>query len=369
MDRRRTWRRFETGKRTDLGYIASNRRGSLRVLIAVVVVLAAASAAWASAARVGVSVAKSTVTVSGSAVTVAGTVTLSPDTAATRGRVRVVVRLDGIDHAWERRVLAVSAKDSYSAHWKTLLTGRLTVVVRASVSGRPSGRKLSRTVLVTAAVPATTPTTTPTTSPTVAPAGQPLLGLFKLTAGSAPIGQSPSGSYIEMLSGSGAPLPNPTSPAANKSYTTFTPGVDGGLSTVAYEPAPSPAFARRTSGNALANAIVQPVAFEGTNFSIDTNPTDVQTGQPDPIPQIYNNNGTLSGQITAWDAQWNGQSFNQGTPKPDGTSPAPTTALTGTYNAATGAFTLTWRSRIVGGPFNGYSGSWHLAGTFVPATP
>ena len=134
-------------------------------------------------------------------------------------------------------------------------------------------------------------------------------------------------------------------------------------------PAPSPAFAGGTSGNALADDIVQPVGFEGTNFSIDTNAKDVETGQADPIPQIYDNNGTLTGQITAWDAQWNGESFNQGTPKPDGTSPAPTTALSGTYDATTGAFTLTWRSRIVGGPFDGYSGIWHLAGTFIPATP
>ena len=99
-----------------------------------------------------------------------------------------------------------------------------------------------------------------------------------------------------------------------------------------------------------------------------TQASDPQTGQADPIPQIYDDNGTLNGQVMAWAAQWNGQSFNQGSPKPDGTSPAPTTAVSGTYDASSGAFTLTWRSRIVGGPFNGYSGLWHLSGTFVPAT-
>jgi hypothetical protein len=93
----------------------------------------------------------------------------------------------------------------------------------------------------------------------------------------------------------------------------------------------------------------------------------VQTGTPDPLPKIVDTGGTLSGQITAWVAQWNGQSFNQGTPKPNGTLPAPTTALTGTYDAATHGFTLAWKSLIVGGPFNGFTGSWHLAGTFVPA--
>ena len=308
------------------------------------------------------------VTATDSIVTVTGTAAVTPATSAARRHVRVVVRLDGVDHAYEQHVVSLTAKDTYGGRWKTLLSGRLTLTARAAVSGTPSGRLVSRPLVVTPRVTTTTPTTT-TTTPTGTPAGTPMLGLFQLTAGSAPIGQAASGSYVEMLTGSGAPLPNISSPSANKDYTTFTPGVDGGLSTVAYEPAPSPAFADMTAGNALANDIVQPVGFEGTNFSMDTNPKDVETGQADPIPQIYDDNGTLSGQITAWDAQWNGQSFNQGTPKPDGTSPAPTTALTGTYDAATGAFTLSWESRIVGGGFDGYSGYWHLAGTFVPATP
>ena len=77
---------------------------------------------------------------------------------------------------------------------------------------------------------------------------------------------------------------------------------------------------------------------------------------------------TLSGQVTAWAAQWNGDSFNQGSPKPDGSLPKPTTKLTGTYNPTTRAFTLVWTSLIVGGPFNGFAGYWHLAGTFVPAS-
>ena len=364
---------------TGLDSIGKNRRGSVRALIASVAVMAALPAAALaltgrvkvrSAAEPRASIRRLAVTATGSTVTVTGTAAVSPATAAARRVVRVVVRLDGIDHAYEQRVISVTAKGAYGARWHTRLTGRLTLTARASVSGAPSGARVSRSLVI--AAPTTTPaptTTTPTTTPTGTPAGQPMLGLFRLTTGSAPAGQSPSGSYVEMLTGSGGALPNLSSPAANKDYTTFAPGVDGGLSTVAYEPAPSPAFAGGKSGSALADDIVQPVGFEGTNFSIDTNPTDVETGQPDPIPQIYDDNGTLSGQITAWDAQWNGQSFNQGTPKPDGTSPAPTTALSGTYDAATGAFTLSWRSRIVGGPFNGFSGYWHLSGTFVPASP
>jgi hypothetical protein len=61
------------------------------------------------------------------------------------------------------------------------------------------------------------------------------------------------------------------------------------------------------------------------------------------------------------------QSFNQGTPKPDGTLPSPTTPLSGTYDPATRQFTLQWKSLIVGGPFNGFTGLWRLGGTFVPS--
>jgi hypothetical protein len=302
--------------------------------------------------------------VSGRSVTVTGSVAMSPDTAAARRRTRVVLELDGVDHAYERSVVAVTAKGAYRARWRTLLAGRLRLSARAAVGRKASGGALRREIVVSP----TTRTVT-ITAPAGGPTGTPMLGLFKLTAGSAPLGQTPTGTYVEMLNGSGGALPNLSSPAPNKDFTTFTPGVDGGLSTVAYEPAPSPAFANGSSGSALANDIVQPVGFEGVDFSIDTNATDVQTGQPDPIPQIYDDNGTLSGQVTAWDAQWNGQSFNQGTPKPDGSSPAPTTAVSGTYDANTGAFTLTWQSLIVGGPFDGFSGVWHLAGTFIPAAP
>jgi hypothetical protein len=83
---------------------------------------------------------------------------------------------------------------------------------------------------------------------------------------------------------------------------------------------------------------------------------------------IYQDNGHLSGQITAWAAQWNGQSFNQGSPKPNGvTDPPKTVALSGTYDARTGKYVLNWRSHIFNGPFNNFIGLWHLEGTFVPA--
>jgi hypothetical protein len=159
---------------------------------------------------------------------------------------------------------------------------------------------------------------------------------------------------------SGSPLGNLSPPGTDKDYTPLSPGTDGGLRTDAYQPPPSPAFGSGTSGGALASAIIQPVPFFGVNFSVVTAQTDPQLGTRDPLPVITARGGTLTGEITAWAAQCNGQSFNQGTPKPGGTLPTPTTSLSGTYDAATGAFTLDWKSRIVGGPFNGFTGRWRL---------
>jgi hypothetical protein len=56
---------------------------------------------------------------------------------------------------------------------------------------------------------------------------------------------------------------------------------------------------------------------------------------------------------------WNGQQFNQGAPKPGGGGQA-----SGTYDKATGRYTLDWTSAIKGGPFDGFIGVWHLEGIY-----
>jgi hypothetical protein len=70
----------------------------------------------------------------------------------------------------------------------------------------------------------------------------------------------------------------------------------------------------------------------------------------------------ITGNLSAWTAEWNKIYFNQGAPKPGGTYPGGTTPVTGTYNPKTKAFVVTWYSAIVGGPFNGFIGFWHLQG-------
>jgi len=107
--------------------------------------------------------------------------------------------------------------------------------------------------------------------------------------------------------------------------------------------------------------------FTAIDFSIATDKVDPQTSLAVPPPAISVKNGKLSGQVEAWSASWNKLYFNQGSPKPDGSRPGLTRSLSGTYNSKTRAFVITWASQVVGGPFNGFTGSWHLAGTFSPA--
>jgi hypothetical protein len=196
-----------------------------------------------------------------------------------------------------------------------------------------------------------------------------LIGTFKLTAGSC-AGTTPSGSYFRMIYPGGTLtagkfFANPDSTCTDKSYTLTSPGTAGGFTTGKYQPNPTPAFS--STGNALSSAIIQPQLFTAIDFSISTNSSDPQTGTKVPPPTIKVRNGTLSGQVAAWSAAWNKLYFNQGSPKPDGTSPGLTQAVTGTYNAKTRAFVLTWASAVVGGPFNGFTGFWHLSGKFTPS--
>ncbi len=172
-------------------------------------------------------------------------------------------------------------------------------------------------------------------------------------------GEAPGGSDAHYLV-------NGNSTCSDQTYTLFQPGTGSGLVTGGYQPGSSPAF--DGSGNALSDQIVQPATFFGVKFSVTTEATDPQTNQAVPAPSVDADGSTLTGNLEAWSAAWNKQYFNQGAPKPGGSSPGFTAGPTGTYDSSTGAFTLTWTSQIVGGPFNNFTGQWHLVGTFEPGS-
>jgi hypothetical protein len=193
-----------------------------------------------------------------------------------------------------------------------------------------------------------------------------LTGTLKLTAGRAARvhGRTQyAGTYFRML------LPgqtdqyfkNPDSRAKDQTYTPLRPGSDGGLELGNYQRAPSPAFS--ANGFALAHRITQPEKFASIKFSISTAHVDAQSGATDTVPSVVVRGNKITGNLSAWTAEWNKIYFNQGAPKPAAAPyPGGTRPVIGTYNAKTKAFTITWYSLIVGGPFNGFTGFWHLQG-------
>jgi hypothetical protein len=195
-------------------------------------------------------------------------------------------------------------------------------------------------------------------------ASKKLLGLFTIEAGR-PKGQTATGSYFRMVLPTGGFFGNSNSSVDGGTYTMLQPGTAGGLETGRYQPQPSPAFG--STGGSRATAIIAPTAFENVKFSASTARVDPQTGAKVPAPMIEVSGRKLTGNLSAFAASWNRQNFNQGSPKPNGNYPGRTTKVTGTYDPTTHEYTLSWRSQIVGGPFNGFAGLWHLTGTFQPA--
>lgn len=212
-------------------------------------------------------------------------------------------------------------------------------------------------------IPPLTPESQSSGGAVVAAQSSALSGLFAIRKGVCASAGVTSGGYFRMYDPGGSLVTNGSSPCGDKTFTALSPGSDGGISTLGYQPHPTPEF--DGSGNGTNNKITRPEAFYGTRFSTATNARDPQTTTNVPAPKILQDGaGKLSGDVRAFAAAWQNQHFNQGAPKPDGSSPGGTAALTGTFDQASRAFTIEWKSHIVGGPFNNFTGLWHFEGTF-----
>lgn len=210
-----------------------------------------------------------------------------------------------------------------------------------------------------------------TTDTTAASGPQELVGLFKIDAGTCTDAGVTAGSSFRMVQGGGTLdagpfVPNGDSTCGDKTWNPILAGTDGGLKTGEFQPFDDPPF--DATGNATTEKIAKTVKFFAVGFAVGTNEKDPQTGAAATAPKITADGGKLTGDLRAFAAAWNKQHFNQGSPKPDGSKPGITTDPSGTYDPATKHYTLEWASQIVGGPFNNFTGVWHLEGTFEPAS-
>jgi hypothetical protein len=94
-----------------------------------------------------------------------------------------------------------------------------------------------------------------------------------------------------------------------------------------------------------ADEIFAPFIFFG-------NPVSTYTEAPNPAPSI--DLGAMTADMSSFTAFWNGTEFNQGS------AAAAVTDLGGN------TYRLSWNSLIVGGPFNGFTGSWTMDVAPVP---
>ncbi len=198
-------------------------------------------------------------------------------------------------------------------------------------------------------------------SSTHASKGTPLAGTLTIKAGAC-TGPEPSGSYFRMVQPGGNPAAGPfvsnaDSTCRDKTYTALAPGTDHGITLGKYQPQPAKPFG--PDGSSASTGIVTPAAFFAVRFGVSTNPIDPQTHKSTKVPTISREGNRLTGDLSALAVSWNGQFFNQGSPKPGGGA----SSVHGTFDAATGAYTLEWVSTVAGGPFNGFAGFWHLEGT------
>lgn len=202
-------------------------------------------------------------------------------------------------------------------------------------------------------------------APTASAAPTPLNGLFSITGGVCS-GDSVNGSFFRMIlpagDRNGPFLSNSDSTCSDKTVTPLAAGSSGGLTSGTFQPQPAEAF--DGTGNAVSGSVTTPVKFYGVGFATATNETDPQTGQGAGVPQIQIDGDQLSGDLSSFGVTWNRQVFNQGAPKPGGGLPGKTSAVSGSIDRSTGAYVLEWTSQIVGGPFNNFTGLWHLSGIY-----
>lgn len=117
------------------------------------------------------------------------------------------------------------------------------------------------------------------------------------------------------------------------------------------------------TGPTILSTAMKTFSFFGVSTFIGTNAVSYQSGNSKPAPTAtVDVNGNLTMDLSSWEVTWNGSVFEQG---PRESAAGGFLPATGTYDYDTGDYTVKWKARIVGGPFNGVSGFWSLEGTIL----
>lgn len=169
--------------------------------------------------------------------------------------------------------------------------------------------------------------------------------VMTVTSGQFGMGFFTGGGYI--------PVTNLGSGAADITDTYNAPGWN---TSAAQQTGPAP-------GSAAAGSIASfqfGAAQVNTYTAAAATQAGVAGGGPAPVFNGPFTNGAFTMDMSSFFANWNGTDFNQGN-----------TAVAGTLSNCTATscdYTMSWQSLIVGGSFNGNTGSWILNGT-VAAVP
>jgi hypothetical protein len=197
-----------------------------------------------------------------------------------------------------------------------------------------------------------------------------LVGTFEIEAGHCTSAHAaPTGSFLVIVDSAGSKtVPNPSGGCANKYYTPLAPGIQKGIITGEFQQNPTPTF--DSHNNSLADAVIQPVSFQGIKFGMATNPVDVQD-DPAGSPFFAPPTATIQGTTLRVDLR----SLNITYGGPPGATCVSSAGYgcwnlgskdaEGSYDPATHQFVLQW---FVGETFtpSGDSMVVRFIGTFVP---
>jgi len=110
--------------------------------------------------------------------------------------------------------------------------------------------------------------------------------------------------------------------------------------------------------------------FFGVPTYVGLNPLSYQSGLTKNAPTLNMDSSScvdsvcdIAVDLSSWEVFWNGSVFEQG-PRPDNTISDFELAM-GTVDVVSGEYILNWKSQILGGPFSGVDGFWHLEGQFT----